>query len=92
MKTPAFSRRFLYLSFGRAFSKMAVFSRHFCLLRLGSPGPFSKGLGAVEGAEPSSPSQRRNSLAAFLFAKLFHSNCGVKEKAGGRLWRGSRVS
>ena len=35
----------------------------------------------MEGAEPSSPSQRRNSLAAFLFAKLFLCACGVKEKA-----------
>ena len=48
-KKRRFYRRFLCFcgSFGRAFSKMAVFSRHFCLLRLGSPGPFSKGLGGV---------------------------------------------
>ena len=36
------------------------------------------------GGVASSPSQRRNSLAAFLFAKLFLCACGVKEKAGGR--------
>ena len=41
-------------------------------------------LARVEAAHASSPSQRRNALAAFLFAKLFHGNCGVKEKAGVR--------
>ena len=44
---------------------------------------FSKAC-AVEAADASSPSQRRNALAAFLFAKLFLCACGVKEKAGGR--------
>ena len=35
----------------------------------------------MKAAHAFSPSQRRNALAAFLFAKLFLCACGVKEKA-----------
>ena len=38
-------------------------------------------LARVKAAHAFSPSQRRNGLAAFLFAKLFLCACGVKEKA-----------
>ena len=55
-----------------------------CLMPLKVLVELFQKLAQVEGAEPSSPSQRRNALAAFLFAKLFHGNCGVKEKAGVR--------
>ena len=41
-------------------------------------------LARVKAAHAFSPSQRRNALAAFLFAKLFLCACGVKEKAGVR--------
>ncbi|MBO5904709.1 MAG: hypothetical protein J6Q64_04975 [Clostridia bacterium] len=41
-------------------------------------------LARVKAAHAFSPSQRRNALAAFLFAKLFLCACGVKEKADNR--------
>jgi len=44
--------------------------------------PFSKG-GAVEGAEPSSPSAEGEMLSAFLFDNFFFAPHTCKEKVGG---------
>ena len=56
-----------------------------CLMPLKVLVELFQKLARVEAADASSPSQRRNALSAFLFAKLFLCACGAKEKAGNRL-------
>ena len=63
------------------FQKWRCLADIFAFLVWGVQAPFQRGLAQVEGAEPFSPSQRRNAFSAFLFAKLFLCACGVKEKA-----------